>query len=128
MLGAIARIRQYVAGTRRAGFLRNALLQDAVIRNIEIVGEAAGRVSAECTAANPGIPWREIVGMRHRLIHGYLEVNLNTVWEVVERDLPALEASLRALVAPSPPVAKRAKRKRPGPRRAPPRTKRRRKR
>lgn len=123
MLGAIARIRHYVGRTRRSGFLRNALLQDAVIRNIEIVGEAAGRVSAEFAAANAGIPWREIVGMRHRLIHGYLEVNLGTVWEVVERDLPALEASLLALV--EPPARRRA-----SPRRArrPPRTKHRRKR
>jgi uncharacterized protein with HEPN domain len=118
MLGAIARIRQYVGRTRRTGFLRSALLQDAVIRNIEIVGEAAGRVSAEFTAANAAIPWREIVGMRHRLIHGYLEVNLATVWEAVERDLPALEASLRALVEPSPPAARRPGRKRRGPRRA----------
>jgi uncharacterized protein with HEPN domain len=108
MLEAIARIRRYVGRTRRAGFLRNALLQDAVIRNIEIVGEAAGRVSAEFAARTPAIPWREIVGMRHRLIHGYLQVNLDTVWEVVERDLPALERDLRALAAPPPlTVAKR---------------------
>jgi uncharacterized protein with HEPN domain len=105
MLEAIARIRRYVGRTRRTGFLRNALLQDAVIRNIEIVGEAAGRVSAELTARTPAIPWREIVGMRHRLIHGYLQVNLDTVWEVVERDLPALESSLRALVEPHVPTA-----------------------
>jgi uncharacterized protein with HEPN domain len=127
MLGAIARIRQYVGRTRRPGFLRNALLQDAVIRNIEIVGEAAGRLSAELTAAHAGIPWREIVGMRHRLIHGYLEVNLDTVWEVVERDLPALEASLRAIVEPSPAGTKPPARKRASPRRAPLRAKRRRK-
>jgi len=124
MLEAIARIRQYVGRTRRAGFLRNALLQDAVIRNIEIVGEAAGRVSAGFTAASTDIPWREIVGMRHRLIHGYLEVNLDTVWEVVERDLPALEASLRALAEPSPPTAKRPARKRASRRRAKGRAKR----
>jgi len=119
MLGAIARIRKYVGRTRRAGFLRNALLQDAVIRNIEIVGEAAGRVSAGFAAANPGIPWREIVGMRHRLIHGYLQVNLAIVWEVVERDLPALEASLLALVEPpARSAAKSPARKRAGRRRA----------
>jgi uncharacterized protein with HEPN domain len=100
MLGAIARIRGYVGRKRRTGFLRDALLQDAVIRNIEIVGEAAGRVSSGFAAAHPEIPWREIVGMRHRLIHGYLQVNLETVWQVVDRDLPALERGLRALVAP----------------------------
>ena len=89
MLEAIARIQRYVGRKRRAGFLGDALLQDAVIRNIEIVGEAAGRVSPEFAAQHAEIPWRDIVGMRHRLIHGYLKVNLETVWEVVERDLPA---------------------------------------
>jgi len=123
MLGAIARIRQYVGRTRRAGFLRSALLQDAVIRNIEIVGEAAGRVSAGFTATSTHIPWREIVGMRHRLAHGYLEVNLDTVWEVVERDLPALEVGLRALVELSPPAARSPARKHAGRRRAPRRAK-----
>lgn len=113
MLKAIARIRRYVGRKRRVGFLRDALLQDAVIRNIEIVGEAAGRISPELGARNPGIPWREIVGMRHRLIHGYLEVNLDTVWQVIERDLPALERSLRPLVEPLPrPAAARTVRKR----------------
>jgi uncharacterized protein with HEPN domain len=113
MLEAIARIRRYVGRKRRTAFLRDPLLQDAVIRNIEIVGEAAGRLAPEFGAGHPEIPWREIVGMRHRLIHGYLKVNLHTVWEVVERDLPALEPGLRALAGPPPPAAvKRAARKR----------------
>jgi uncharacterized protein with HEPN domain len=111
MLEAIGRIRRYVGRKRRAAFLGSALLQDAVIRNIEIVGEAAARVSPEFAARNPGISWREIVGMRHRLIHGYLKVNLVTVWEVVERDLPALEHALRALVAVPAPPARRSERK-----------------
>lgn len=115
MIEAIARVRRYVGRKRRTGFLRDALLQDAVIRNIEIVGEAAGRVSPEFAAAHPEIPWREIVGMRHRLIHGYLKVNLETVWQAVDRDLPALERGLRALVAPAPPApVKRAPRKKRG--------------
>jgi uncharacterized protein with HEPN domain len=101
MLEAIARIRRYVGRKRRAGFLRDALLQDAVIRNIEIIGEAASRVSPEFAARHAKIPWRDIVGMRHRLIHGYLKVNLETVWKVVERDLPALAPKLRALLGPT---------------------------
>jgi uncharacterized protein with HEPN domain len=113
MLAAIERISRYVGRKSRATFLRNALLQDAVIRNIEIVGEAAGRVSTETTTRTPEVPWREIVGMRHRLIHGYLEVNLNTVWQVVARDLPALERTLRTLVEPSrPQTVKRTARRR----------------
>ena len=98
MLDAISRIRRYVGRKRRAGFLADPLLQDAVIRNIEVIGEAAGRISREFASRHPGIPWGDIAGMRHRLIHGYLSVNLNTVWQVVERDLPALKKHLAKLV------------------------------
>jgi uncharacterized protein with HEPN domain len=98
MLEAMARVQRYVGRKRRAGFLGDTLLQDAVIRNIEIVGEAARRVSPEFAARHAEIPWRDIVGMRHRLIHGYLNVNVDTVWDVVERDLPALAPRLRALL------------------------------
>jgi uncharacterized protein with HEPN domain len=108
MLEAIARIRRYVGRKRHAGFLGDPLLQDAVIRNIEIVGEAASRLSPEFAARHAEIPWRDIVGMRHRLIHGYLKVNLDTVWEVVERDLPALAPRLHALLGePHAPALKR---------------------
>jgi uncharacterized protein with HEPN domain len=105
MLAAIERVRRYIGRKARATFLRNALLQDAVIRNIEIVGEAAGRVSIDTTTRTPEIPWREIVGMRHRLIHGYLEVNLEIVWQVAQRDLPGLERKLRVLIEPVPRAA-----------------------
>lgn len=104
MLEAIARIRRYVGRRRRAGFLDDTLLQDAVIRNIEIIGEAASRLSPEFAARHAGIPWRDIVGMRHRLIHGYLKVNLDTVWEVIERDLPALAPRLDALLRETSPL------------------------
>lgn len=97
MLDAISRIRRYVGRKRRAGFLADPLLQDAVIRNIEVIGEAAGRVSREFALRHPGIPWSDIAGMRHRLIHGYLSVNLNTVWQVVERDLATLNKQLAEL-------------------------------
>lgn len=98
MLEAIARIRRYVGRKGRAAFLASPLLQDAVIRNIEILGEAAGRVSREFAVRHGSIPWKDIAGMRHRLIHGYLKVNLETVWQVVKRDVPALEIGLRAIV------------------------------
>ena len=114
MLESIARIRQFVGRKRRAGFLGSRLVQDAVIRNIEIIGEAAGQLSPALIAGHASIPWRKIVGMRHRLIHGYVQVDLHTVWEVIARDLPALEKNLLALVPVSPPVARppRARRRR----------------
>lgn len=112
MLDSIARIRQFVGRKRRAGFLGSRLVQDAVIRNVEIIGEAAGQLSPELIAGHGSIPWRKIIGMRHRLIHGYVQVDLQTVWDVVARDLPALEKKLLALVPVSPPAASRPRARR----------------
>jgi len=67
----------------------------AIVRWIEIVSEAAANVSDATCEAHPEVPWREIVGMRNRLIHAYPDVNLALVWGVVERDGPALVATLR---------------------------------
>jgi len=117
MLEAIARIRRYVGRKSRAAFLASPLLQDAVIRNIEVIGEGAGRVRPDYAAQHGSIPWRDIVGMRHRLIHGYLKINLDTVWQAVKRDLPLLERNLRAILqaptsARAPTARKRPKRTR----------------
>ena len=112
MLDSIVRVRQFVGRKRSAGFLRSRLVQDAVIRNIEIIGEAAGQLSPTLIAGHSSIPWRKIVGMRHRLIHGYVQVDLHTVWEVIARDLPVLEKNLLALVPASPPAARRPRARR----------------
>lgn len=72
--------------------------QAAVVRNLEIIGEAAKRVSAELKLANPSVPWRSIGGMRDRLIHGYFGVDLAIVWEVVRGDLPKLGEAVRAML------------------------------
>jgi uncharacterized protein with HEPN domain len=105
MREAIARVRRYIGRRKRAGFLADPLLQDATMRNLEIIGEAAGRVSRELAARHPRIPWRDIAGMRHRLIHGYLKVNLDTVWQAVSRDLPRLAKQLDKLLAGEPRAA-----------------------
>lgn len=97
MLEALRRIRAYVQECDEDRFFREPMLQDAVIRNIEILGEAANRLSPEFTASRSDIPWRDIAGMRNRLIHGYMQVNLRTVWMVVLRDLPVLEHQLEPL-------------------------------
>lgn len=74
MLLAARDARSFVAGMDESGFRQSRLHQYAVIRSLEIIGEAAGKVSAATQAMLPDIPWREITGMRHRLIHGYAEV------------------------------------------------------
>ncbi len=73
--------------------------QNAAIRSLEVIGEAAGKVSEATRAAHPEIPSREITGMRHRLIHGYGEVRLDIVWMVLRDRLGPLIAQLAALVS-----------------------------
>jgi uncharacterized protein with HEPN domain len=79
-------------------FLASRLHQNAAIRSLEVIGEAAGKVSAGTQAAHAEIPWREIISMRHRLIHGYGEVRLDLVWVVVRNRLGPLIATLENIV------------------------------
>jgi uncharacterized protein with HEPN domain len=71
----------------------------ALVRLLEIIGEAAGRVSAETRERYPDIPWHEIVSLRNRLIHGYDQVDFDILWEIVQGDLPPLVARLEQVVA-----------------------------
>jgi uncharacterized protein with HEPN domain len=88
----------FTQGLDEVVFLKSRLHQNAVIRSLEVIGEAASRVSQAFREGHPQIPWREITGMRHRLIHGYGEVRLDVVWAVVRDDLPNLIAALRPLI------------------------------
>jgi uncharacterized protein with HEPN domain len=90
----------FVAALSEQAFLDSNLHQSAVIRKLEIIGEAAGRVSKVFRAAHPNIPWREMTGLRHRLIHGYGDVRLDIVWRVATEKLPGLIDTLRPLVPP----------------------------
>lgn len=90
----------FVVAMDEAAFVASRLHQNAVIRALEVVGEAAGKVSDGFRTAHPAIPWRDMTAMRHRLIHGYAEVRLDTVWAVVREHLPALIAVLTLLVPP----------------------------
>lgn len=90
----------FVAGLDEGAFLASDLHQSAVIRKFEIMGEAAGKVSKEFRAAHPEIPWTQMTGLRHRLIHDYGDVRLDIVWRVMTETLPSLIANLRPLVPP----------------------------
>lgn len=94
---ALGRIAAYT-GEGRDAFERSTLIQDAVIRNFEIVGEAAKKVSAGTRERSPQVPWRTVAGFRDVLIHNYNRIDLGEVWAVVERDLPALRAEIRTLL------------------------------
>ena len=83
-----------------SAFRDSRMAQLATLKAIEIIGEAASRVSTEYTLAHPDIPWRAIVGMRNRLVHDYAGIDLERVWETAQRDIPRLIESLAPLVPP----------------------------
>jgi uncharacterized protein with HEPN domain len=90
---AIARIQRYLAGIEHAAFLANEEKQDAVIRNLEIIGEAAGNIQRhfpDFAARHPDFPLKAAYGTRNALAHGYFKVDLGVVWRTLERDLPLL--------------------------------------
>ena len=90
ILNSAESIQSYVLGVTEEGFYANPLLQDAVIRRFEIIGEAAARISDETRALIPELPWRQIVGMRHRLIHEYDNVHSDVIWESTQTDMAPL--------------------------------------
>ena len=100
MLMAARRIAAYVEGLDREAFDADTRTQDAVIRNLEILGEAARNVlnhDPSFAVAHAEIPWALAYRMRNALSHGYADVDLTTVWSTVQRDLPDLERRLTAL-------------------------------
>ena len=98
MIDAVEAIQIYTQDGREA-FSENRMTRDAVVRNLEVIGEAAKRLSQELRDENTEIPWRQIAGLRDIVIHQYDYVDYNEVWNVVEDDLPDLLHALRELVA-----------------------------
>ena len=100
MLLAAREAGKFAADLTFAAFEQNRMAQLAILKVVEIIGEAASRVSTECKDTYPEIPWSRIVGMRNRLVHGYFNVNRQRVWETVQDDIPRLISQLEALVPP----------------------------
>ena len=98
MLDAAREAGSFVQNKTRGSLDADRQLQFALVKSIEIVGEAAAKVANECRDDLPGIPWSNIVGMRNRLIHAYFDINLDILWKTVTEDLPALIAELEKVV------------------------------
>lgn len=94
ILDCIANIENYSAELDFESFLEKKIVQDAVVRNIEIIGEAAKKLSDEFKQQHPVIPWKKIMGMRDNLIHDYVNVDLGQVWQTIQVDIPALKQQL----------------------------------
>lgn len=97
VLEAITAIESFTA-EGRTHFMADLKTQSAVVRQIEVIGEAVKNLSAELVASETGVPWRQIAGTRDRLIHGYFKVDLDAVWAMVEQDLPPLKENVRRLL------------------------------
>jgi uncharacterized protein with HEPN domain len=102
MLAYAQEARALIRGRPRAELDANHMLELALTRLLEIIGEAANRVSEDMQQQHPEIPWRQIVGLRHRLIHGYDAVDLDILWDIVRYDLPPLIAALEEILGANP--------------------------
>ncbi|MBW4523160.1 MAG: DUF86 domain-containing protein [Scytolyngbya sp. HA4215-MV1] len=97
ILECISRIENYTISGREA-FLGNQIIQDAVIRNFEIIGEATKRLSLAFKQANPNVPWRQIAGFRDVLIHDYIYVDNHEVWNIIEQSLPDFKEKISEIL------------------------------
>ena len=99
MLDAAREAQSFVVGKSKEDLVEGRMLVLALLKDIEILGEAANKVSEPTREKLPNIPWHQIIGMRNHLIHGYFDVNLDVVWETVTMELPTLYDELEKIIA-----------------------------
>ena len=106
MLDAAQEALEFVSGRNREDLNTDRMLLRALIKDIEIIGEAANKVSEEYKNNTPNLPWQDIIDMRNRLIHVYFRINLNIVWQTVKDDLPFLIKELNEIINSAAPDSK----------------------
>lgn len=94
ILEAIDEIQTYTANTDIKSFLSNSMMRFACVKHIEIIGEAANIITSETKAIFTDLEWKQIIGMRHILVHEYFGVDFDLIWQVIINDLPALKAKI----------------------------------
>ena len=97
MIGFAEKVIDYTAGLDQASFVASGLHYDATVRNLELIGEAATHIPDAVRAVHPHIPWRLIIATRNRLIHGYLGIDNDTLWSIIQDDIPTLLPQLQDL-------------------------------
>ena len=98
MLVAARKAVRFSSGLTYERFSQSDLHQNAVLKVLEIIGEAASRISADTRTAHPNVPWPDVVGLRNRIVHAYFEVDLGVVWNIVNNDVPVLISPLEPIV------------------------------
>ncbi len=96
ILEAIEKIERYAPCGKQA-FESDEMFQIWIVRHLQIIGEAASRITSETQIAYPAVPWKKMIGMRHVLVHGYFEIDLDIVWSVIEKDLQPLKKEIEYL-------------------------------
>ncbi|QOJ22131.1 MAG: DUF86 domain-containing protein [Gammaproteobacteria bacterium] len=97
MIDFAHKVLAYSNGLDQAAFVASGLNYDATLRNLELIGEAATHIPEEVRIVHPEIPWRMIIATRNRLIHGYLGIDNDTLWSIIQDDIPALQPLLESL-------------------------------
>src|SRR5438309_1976839 len=97
--GACDRIATYTLGVSEERFRVETMMVDAVVRNLQVIGDATKRLPPELRQKYPDVPWREAAAMRDVLVHGYFGIDLDLVWDVVRRDVPVLRSKVGAILA-----------------------------
>lgn len=100
MLDMSLQAQEILSGKSREDYDKEIVLRLALTHLIQIIGEAAQRVSKEFQSQYPQVPWREIIGMRHRIVHDYLNIDEDVVWQVAQNDLPQLVTVLQKIIPP----------------------------
>ena len=97
ILLSINNILIYTKDISKEDFAKNTLIQDAVIRNFEIIGEATKKISPDFKKVNFEVPWKEMAGMRDKLIHDYIGIDIQVIWDTIQQDLPTLQKIIKAI-------------------------------
>ena len=100
MINFAERVITYSEGLTQLEFINSGLNYDATVRNLELIGEAATHIPDHIRIANPNIAWRQIIATRNRLIHGYLGIDNDTLWDIIKTDIPHLLSQLELIEKP----------------------------
>jgi uncharacterized protein with HEPN domain len=98
ILAAIERIEDHSEGVSVQEFLETGIIQDGVVRQLEIIGEASRNLSIELIRSHPKVPWSEIIGLRNRIAHAYYNIDQGVVWDIVQEDLPSLKREVARIL------------------------------